>query len=268
MTSIVLASLILFGWIANITFFKSILTGWVNLKANVAISFILAGIMVLLWNKDSLTAIQKFVISTAAIIIFLISSITLLQYIFHFNAGIDEFLFKDSGKVIESHYPGRGTPLSAFCLFLFSISFLPWIRNVKRPNLFQIINILMGTIAFIAGAGYVLGTDKLAGLSDYAFLSTHTSLTFFGMMIAALFSKPEEGIMKIISSNTLGGKIFRKTFLIYMPSFILIGWLRLKGEQAGLFDASFGVAIFVILMLVLFGIVSINNTTTLVKSEI
>ena len=61
--------------------------------------------------------------------------------------------------------------------------------------------------------------------------------------LAYLFARPEEGIVSIAASESHSGLLLRTLLpaIIVVP--ILIGWLRLVGQRANLYDTEFGIAL-------------------------
>ncbi len=150
-------------------------------------------------------------------------------------------------------------------LFGFSLFF----RGSQKlaPFIFQILNLLGIAVAFISLFAYLFGVKKLLEFPGYNVIAFHTAICFGCLMLAALFSSPEAGFMKLISSGTLGGRLFRNSFPLIFFIILLIGWLRIKGEQAGMYDSEFGVSIYSMFVILVFGIILFINASALTQSE-
>ncbi|MBD1881205.1 ATP-binding protein [Trichocoleus sp. DQ-A2] len=116
---------VLLGWILDITALKSILPGLVSMKANTSIAFILSGLSLCLWHdaehrrqkaKDNRRKSSFDLSQVLAIIVILIGLLTLIEYGFGWNLGIDELLFKDPAGAVGTSAPGRMSPNSALWL--------------------------------------------------------------------------------------------------------------------------------------------------------
>jgi len=96
--TIVCGLLVLVGWVFDLTVLKSILPIWVSMKANTAFCFVLLGIAMVLSSKRIVVSqpIATFSLFTVArlcaLIAGIISLLTLSQYIFGWNLGIDQWL--------------------------------------------------------------------------------------------------------------------------------------------------------------------------------
>jgi PAS domain S-box-containing protein len=80
----------------------------------------------------------------------------------------------------------------------------------------------------------------------------HTAIAFAVLAAGILAARPERGVMALITSKGMGGLIARR-FLpvaIFVP--VLLGWLRLLGQQAGYYSTEFGVALFTTSNIVIF----------------
>jgi PAS domain S-box-containing protein len=260
--------LVLIGWITDITLFKSILPHWISMKANAAICFLLAGIILILVNLDKQNRTTRWLTLIFSIFVFIIGTVTLLEYIFRFNAGIDELFFKDRTTEFKEIPPGRQSPFSAAYFMLFGFCYFPGIYERIRVSLFQLLHIISGIFVLAAAMSYLLGSYIIAGISlDFIFI-IHSTIAFLFLIVAVLFSQPEKGYMKLVSSNTTGGKIIRKFLPAFLFIFVVIGWLGLRGEQTGLFNTVFSVSLLIILMIIIFSFILFSGAASLANSEV
>jgi PAS domain S-box-containing protein len=258
--------LVLIGWIGDIVFLKSISPNWISMKANAAICFLLSGITLLLVNREQATRTGRTIASVMALIIFIVGTITLSQYIFSLNIGIDELIFKDRGLVFENIAPGRQSPTSAAYFMIFGLSYLTGTNKFTKTVLFQILHIVSGIIILIALMNYLLGSYIIAGITLNFIHVIHSTISFLCLILAVLFSQPKIGIMKLVGSNTRGGKIIRQTIPLFVLLFVFLGWLRLKGEEAGLYNENLGVSAYITLMIIIMGYLVFSNAISYTQS--
>src|SRR6185312_15442125 len=93
---------VILGWLLNIPVLKQIIPGFVNMVFNTALSFVLFG-GALLSTQYSKTKSQNIAFLSFSSAGTLIGLITLLQFVFHFNSGLDELFVKDPEKISSSH---------------------------------------------------------------------------------------------------------------------------------------------------------------------
>ena len=178
-----------------------------------------------------------------------------------------ELLFKDFGGANDNLPPGRPSPFTATYLMIFGFYYLFRIDKKKAASLFQKVHIVSGVIVLAALMSYLLGTYIIAGVSLQYIFVIHSTVAFTLLILSVLFSQPEIGIMKIVSSNTNGGRIIRKTLPLFIFICISLGWLRLKGEQLGYYNSELGISIFIIVMIIFLGYLLFTDSATFIKSE-
>ncbi|MBC8319252.1 MAG: hypothetical protein H8E34_00870 [Bacteroidetes bacterium] len=113
--------LVLIGWQFDIGILKSILPGVVSMKPNTAVAFLLSGLALLLLQRTATT--NKVLVRFFAVIIILTGLLTLGQYLFSWNFGIDELLFHDSIDAAGTSQPGRMAPSTAVNFIMIGITF-------------------------------------------------------------------------------------------------------------------------------------------------
>lgn len=259
--------IVLIGWIFNISLLKSISPDWISMKANTAICFMMAGLTLILFHFKK-TKSMVWVAIGSKVIIILIGILSLLQYIFNFNTGIDELFFKDDALITGTAQPGRMAPGTALCFILFGLSFLFSGFNNVSPVIFQSLDLFAGVIALFAMISYLFGARQLMDISEYTAMAFHTSFTLFILMLANLMLKSDVGIMKMITSNTSGGKLFRNIFPLIVIIIVFAGWLHFKVENEGFFDHRINISIYITSIIIVFAIILYANASAITKSEL
>jgi signal transduction histidine kinase len=260
--------LVLIGWIFNLTIFKSIEPNWISMKANAAICFLFSGIILIAVNTKKPSAIARWSAIVLSAIVFIIGTITLLEYAFTFNAGVDELFFKDEGNAIAKIPAGRQSLFSAAYFVIFGFCYLPGTNKLTKTSLFQILHVVSGIFVLASAMSYVLGTYVIGGISLKFIHVIHSTIAFIFLIFAVLFSQPHIGVMKLAASNTNGGKTIRNTMPLFIIIFIVIGWLRQKGVDAGLYNEELGISAFIILIIIIMGYLLFSGAATFIKSEI
>src|SRR5262245_30849325 len=148
---VAISLLVLVGWLFDISILKSILPDLATMKANTALAFVLAGVS--LWQftrgpKDQRLNIVAIVYATGTL---LIGLLTLAEYVFGLEFGIDQLLFKDE-LTSQNAYPGRMSPATALNLFLFGLALL--MLYGRRGNWLYV---WLTSIALIIAGGAVIG---------------------------------------------------------------------------------------------------------------
>ena len=82
-------------------------------------------------------------------------------------------------------------------------------------------------------------------------MALHTAIAFVLSCSSLLLAYPDRGLMEIITSKHAGGILSRRLLLPVIGIVPLLGWLRLFGQQAGLYTTEFGLSLMVLLCIVI-----------------
>jgi signal transduction histidine kinase len=247
---------VLLGWIFDVHALITISPISATMKANVSLAFILSGITV--WSlvganrgnissplREKRARLLTRVSRVCAVTVALIGSLTLSQHIFGWDLGIDNLIVQDH-HTVHTRYPGRMSPVTASNFLLLGVAFLLVdfeTRSGKRPAQWLVLAVFLA--GFMAFLGYAYGATSLYHVGVNFAMSQHSALLFMLTSAGFLFARPGKGLMVVATDTTAGGWIFRRflpTALILIP---VLGWLRLYGQQAGLYGFEFGLALMV-----------------------
>lgn len=258
--------LVLVGWLFDIPAFKSILPGLATMKANTALAFVLAGISLWLAHTKRENEWIDLIAKGCATFTLLIGLLTLSEYVFSRNLGIDQLLFRDT-LTPENAYPGRMAPVTALNLSLLGFALLILDSHKYRSpvEVFGFVALLTSTLALI---GYAYGVPSLYDFFPYSALAIHTALTFLILCIGILLARPERGLMKIFSSDNLGGMMARRLMPAALALPFLLGWLFLTGERMGLYDSTFRLVLFAVSSIIVFAILIGWNASLLQSADL
>ncbi|MBK5271798.1 MAG: PAS domain S-box protein, partial [Bacteroidia bacterium] len=245
--AILIGLMTLMGWIFNVEALKTFNPNWPVVKANSAIGIIFSGISLYLFilkkNRPALFL---------ATIVFLVGIVTLGEHLFPFNAHIDELLFTDNGTSIDKHH-GRMARLTAMAVAMIGVSLLFYSYKRKwaqRLSVFSAILVLLMSFGGFIGALYNAG--RLFRAANIASFSVPTALSGLLMSVGILFSKPDIGFLATFYRKTAAAKAGIKGIVIIITILLAIGWLCLKGEDAGLFDREMGFVIMILTFTIFF----------------
>jgi len=228
---------VLVGWIFDITTLRSLSPSLASMKANTALEFALLGVA--LWTADDAKrSLHRRLLALAVVTIALLTAV---EYIFGVKIGIDELVFVDrvtraSGGV----FPGRMAPATALGFMLLGASIAIWDYPALSPIRGSAVTLVFA-IAFVALCGYILGVRSLYAIATFASVAVHTALGFLAASVSFVFARD----VGMFASDTAAGRLARRLApaIVVLP--ITLGWLRLIGQRAGLYDTTFGVALLV-----------------------
>jgi PAS domain S-box-containing protein len=211
------------------------------MKVNTALSFLCLGAGLWLAQDDKWQRSRRIL----GLLVVVIAGLTLAEYGLHANFGIDQLLFRDTRISSFSAYPGRMAIATAIC-FLFLGLAVTFLGIRKAIALRHTLVALCFAFSVVALCGYLYGAKALYSVTSFSTISPHTAAGLFAACLAYFFARPHEGIVSIAARDTDSGLLLRTLFpaIIVVP--ILIGWLRLEGQTANLYDTQFGVALLVL----------------------
>ncbi|MBM4241785.1 MAG: hypothetical protein FJ150_09025 [Euryarchaeota archaeon] len=253
---IVIGILILIGWAFNITILKTPNIVFPTVKSNVGIAFILIGISLWFLQKEKKSQLEYFIVKICALIVVVLGFLTITEYIFNINLGIDQILFKEPWGAVDTVSPNRMAFTASLNVFLIGISLIFLERGRKEADKFsQIFAIIVCFISLLAFLGYIYGVSTLYKIPNYTGMTFYSTVTFLLVSIGILCSRPYHGPMAEITNNNFGGYMARRLLppVILIP--IIFGWLRTFGERAGLYGVGFGVSITILSTVLLFAVI-------------
>src|SRR5919109_4205032 len=93
--SCVLGATALAGWWLKIDILRCIIPGSTPLKPNVAAGFLLSGIILWLSSRNNLSKAAQMFVGAGAALIVALGALTLAEYFFNWDLGIDRWLVRD-----------------------------------------------------------------------------------------------------------------------------------------------------------------------------
>ena len=260
---IVLLGLAVFiGWLFDVTPLKRLHPSFVTMKVNTALVLIFLGAGIWLMRDAELASTR--VRRSLALVVILIAGLTLAQYLFRVNIGVDEIVFRDTSSPI---YPGRMSPMTAVSFLLLGCALL----LPDRGSLFRASQgavLLAATGSLVALCGYLYGVRSLYSVGPYSTMALHTAVGMFAACCAFLFARPQKGVMRLLTSDTGAGHMLRRLLPPIVLAPIVIGWFRLEGQIRGLYDTSFGFALMVLSDVILLSIFTWRVVSSLDRSEL
>jgi signal transduction histidine kinase len=189
--------IVLLGWALDIAALKSVLPGWVSMKPNTAVAFILTGITLLASSTNGtqpstlLSSLSRF----CALFAGLIGLLSLCEYAFGWNPGFDQWLFPEPAGTVGTSHPGRMAPDTALCFVLFAAGW-EFVRRPSRTNRALGASLLFGaamtTVALIVILSYFAPALRTYGWGGLTMMALPTATVFAALGMALLLAaRPE-----------------------------------------------------------------------------
>ncbi len=228
---------VLVGWWGDVVTLTSVLPGLASMKPNTALGFVLTGAALLLRRRGAGVGARACLGCAGAVLV--LGALTLFEYATGLDLRVDGALFVG---VSPSAPAGRMSMATAANFALLGAALL--LDATRRRRHAEWLALLVAASSMLALLGYAYGVRGLYAVSPYSTMALHTALGFLCCALAALLGRPSEGLARIVASDGPGGVLARRMLLASVLLPAALGWVRLKGEQAGLYGTEFGLALF------------------------
>jgi signal transduction histidine kinase/CheY-like chemotaxis protein/methyl-accepting chemotaxis protein len=172
--STLLGVCVLLGWYTHNIALIQISSAFVPMQYNTALGFLLSGLG-LMFLHLGFSRLLTFV----GTLVLLIGSLTLIEYVFGFDLGVDQLLMEHYITTETSH-PGRMAPNTALCFVLTSLTLLFGVSAQKQDTVSRIgiLSALIFGLGLVAFAGYFLEAEAIYGWGKLTRMAIHTAVGF------------------------------------------------------------------------------------------
>jgi PAS domain S-box-containing protein len=259
--TVLVALLVIVGWIADIRFLRSLSTRWVSMVFNTAVSFVLLGTALVLSASGAVDRRRRVASIACAGVATLIAILTLLEYTLKCDLGIDRLLFSSTvTDFMAPMYPGRMPSPTAVNFTLLGATILAMHFVGKRAwRWAQVLPITAGYVAVLVVAGYIYDLPWMLEIGPGTTVALHTGLLSLVLAAAVLMGRPDQGLMGVITSERAGGVMARRILPAALIVPFALGVVRFDGQRAGYLDTQLGVALVAVATMMIFsGIICWN----------
>ncbi len=229
---LVLGVLVLAGWATQTPRLVTFSPELPAMKANTALCLVLLAVGVLrpAWARP------------AAALVFVISAVTVAEWVGDRRLGIDELLLEDFLADVGAP-PGRMAVATAVSLA--SLALALWAP--ERRHWAQAWPLVAFAVGYVAVLGYAYDVSTLYAVTTYSTVALTTGLALMLASLALLAQVPGGVLSWLRHGGGLGAVAARRLVPLSLVGFPLLGGLRLAGEELGWYDGRFGLALMVML---------------------
>lgn len=238
--------LVLAGWVADVAALRGPVPGAIEMKANTALGFVLAGAALWLLACGPAEGLRRSAGRVCALAVLMIGALTLVQYVAGVDLGFDELLFEDVPGATMTVDPGRLAPQTALGFTLIGTALLLLGTPAGTPRRMQGLAIVTAALALVALLGYMYGADPFQGLPAFSPMAVHTAFAMLVLSIGVVCTEPDRGVVAAFLGPTPGAVIARRLFPLVIFALPALGLFRLAGELAGLYDPDTGNALMIV----------------------
>jgi signal transduction histidine kinase len=180
--AILLGSLALLGWAIHAPILIQVAPDLAPMQRNTAVSFMLGGLALLgiVMSRRRPTLIGSATIATLA-------AVTLLEYLFRANFGIDELLGA-AYITTQASDPGRMSPITAICFMVLAAGLvLSQARRItNRSAVLGVTGLLIAGVGATCSIGVISGTSDAFSWGDVTRVAFPTAVGFLLLGIGAV----------------------------------------------------------------------------------
>jgi PAS domain S-box-containing protein len=214
--SALMSLVVLAGWALDLPALRSVLPGAVQMKANTALG-LLAG-SAALWLRTRASPSAGRWASGLSAAVALLGLVTLAEYLFDWNPGLDEALFRDHDTAFNQAR-GRMSPYSAIALVALAGSIVAMPRLRLLP-LARIAAALVAGIGIVSFVGYLWNVSAIVTDRIAPPVALHTAWAFLllgtaaHLLAATLHAQPGSRVRSRIETLVLSGFIPTALFVL------------------------------------------------------
>jgi signal transduction histidine kinase len=242
----------LLGWALNI----QRLTDWnnegISMFANTAVCAATAGVALVLLTYRRGSQRPYVTARFLAAVVALIGCLTVYEHISGVNVGIDTLLFNRPWGQRASAAPMRMGPPASVSFMMLGIALLCATYGGVARRIGSWLALAVLSIVSLSLIGYLFNADQLYIVARYSGIALQTSTMLAVLSIGTMAAVPEHGIAAALRRGDAGGTMLRRLIVPIIVVPIVLGYLRIWGQEAGLYDTAFGTALRSIIEIVLF----------------
>lgn len=241
--SLVGAAVTLCGWIWNLPQ----LTDWmglgISMLPNTAICAGASGLALILGAENPRTGWRTFLVRALAIFTAVLGGAILFQHATGINLHVDALLLDRSWGQNATAAPMRMGPPASVAFLLQGLGMFLSTRGMLARKVAGGLAVSVLFIAVLSLTGYWFGANQLFGLARVTGIAWQTAAIIALLGLGLVLHVRDHGLMAQLRRDDAGGIVARRLILPLITIPLLLGWLRLLGQQAGLYDQAFGAAI-------------------------
>ena len=250
--TVAIATTVLAGWVVANPALRRFVGGWVSMNPVTACCLVAAGIALALLRPPDAGRGRKLAGRLLAAVVATVGAVKLATIWSGWQLPIDQWLF-NAQLVTPGEPPSRMALRSAISLVLAGAGLLlldVQTRRGRRPTEFLATG--MAVIAALALFAYCYGLFVYYKTPEFVPMSFPGSIAFLTLAAGILLARPDRGAMAFVTSDTSGGFLARLLLPLGLLLPILLGALRIGGENAGWYSTRIGVGLFATGFIVLF----------------
>jgi PAS domain S-box-containing protein len=237
------SGLVFAGWVLDFVTRKVLFPYAIDMRANAALGFLLGAAALGPMRGAPLRPWKRGLALTCALGALCLGLLTLGELLLDRNLGIDSLLALEREGPISVVAVGPVELITRLSLVLVGLALvLLGLRAPRVSGSAQVLVLLATFLSVLALISHLY--DPQAAASGGRGMTWPAAATCIFLCSATLLAYPEQGLMALITSDTVGGVLLRRLLPTSVVQPLVLGWLELQGERAELYTREFGLALF------------------------
>jgi PAS domain S-box-containing protein len=230
----------LLGWVLGVPRLIDWFDLGITIKANAAILTLLSASAALV---HALRPSAHALIRPPAALVVGIGALTSLQHLTGWDFGIDTLLFDEPTGAPGTSAPGRMGPPAAASLTALGTALLLLTGSAQSRGLAMALTLGVLAVGLLSCTGYWFGAEAMYTIPRLTGIALQTATMLVALSVAIIFGTPDRQPMRMLCEDSNAGVLARRLipFAVIVP--LTLGWLRVRGQEAGLYDSAFGTAL-------------------------
>src|SRR5690606_9946437 len=107
-------------------------------------------------------------------------------------------------------------------------------------------------IGMLSLVGHWYGAERMYTIPRLTGIAAQTATIIVALGIGVIASNPDRQPMRTLIESSFAGQLARRLVPLVIGVPLVLGWIRIQGQQLDLYDAAFGTAIRTIVEVILF----------------
>jgi len=258
-----LSALAVVGWVFGVPRLTNLFPVSATMKMNTAVSLLLCSTAMILRLAHRRRRTMGRLADAAAAAALLIGLLTMAEYVSGRSFGIDQLLVHDPAIPPHGHM-GRMSIATALSVMLVSGGVLLLDRMTRLSQSFVISG---AAIALLGLVGYLYSVKAIHSVTAFSSMAITTAFALCLISVAHLTARPRRCLHHLLVSSNTAGRLARRLLPATVIVPLVVGWLRLKGQQAGWYETEFGLALYAVCNIVILGGIVWWNTLLLNRAQ-
>jgi len=241
--AVLTGGLVLSGWSLDVAALQ-IFSGSAAMPADAALALVLSGLSLWLLTGGPENRSRRAARLLAAVAV-LVSLLALAEHLLGRDLGVLRIpgLLSTHAADAGAHGSGRMDAATAVLFLLLGVE-LSMLGAALDAALVRSLALGTGAVSLIAWAGYLYGLPALYTIGPYGPVAPHAAAGLTILSLGVLYARPAAGLLAGAAGDEFGGVMAFRLLPGAVAIPLALGYLILKGQSRGLYDAPGGLALF------------------------